>query len=162
MGLLDRHAELLGAYRDVRTTGADPFQIRMDRILSPTEAIINLDTHLIESGAPLDPHGYACGQMVLSELGCQTMIFNYTESVAAIQVAAVATCLNPTQNPTSLGYNMKSRLCHSLVSKCYTSVNLYNDVKRHLFNSAIAIQRGRKAMYFMDTFRGRLRLFNCE
>src|SRR5476649_1000045 len=41
MGLLDRHSELLGAYRDVRTQGADPFQIRMDRILSPTEAIIN-------------------------------------------------------------------------------------------------------------------------
>jgi 8-amino-7-oxononanoate synthase len=41
MGLLDRHAELLGEYRGVQTEGADPFQIRMDRILSPTEAIIN-------------------------------------------------------------------------------------------------------------------------
>jgi 8-amino-7-oxononanoate synthase len=41
MGLFDRHAGLLDAYRDVRTTGADPFQIRMDRVLSPTEAIIN-------------------------------------------------------------------------------------------------------------------------
>ena len=41
MGLLDRHAGLLDAYRDVRTTGADPFQIRMERVLSPTEAIIN-------------------------------------------------------------------------------------------------------------------------
>jgi 8-amino-7-oxononanoate synthase len=41
MGLLDRHAGLLDVYRDVRTTGADPFQIRMERVLSPTEAIIN-------------------------------------------------------------------------------------------------------------------------
>ena len=41
MGLFDRHAGLLEAYRDVRTTGADPFQIRMERVLSPTKAIIN-------------------------------------------------------------------------------------------------------------------------
>ena len=41
MGLFDRHAGLLEAYRDVRTTGDDPFQIRMERVLSPTEAIIN-------------------------------------------------------------------------------------------------------------------------
>src|SRR5260370_42644739 len=41
MGLFDRHAGLLDAYRDVRTTGSDPFQIRMGRVLSPTEAIIN-------------------------------------------------------------------------------------------------------------------------
>jgi 8-amino-7-oxononanoate synthase len=41
MGLFDRHAGLLEAYRDVRTTGSDPFQIRMERVLSPTEAIIN-------------------------------------------------------------------------------------------------------------------------
>ncbi|MBM3644918.1 MAG: aminotransferase class I/II-fold pyridoxal phosphate-dependent enzyme [Alphaproteobacteria bacterium] len=41
MGLFDRHAGIVEAYRDVRTTGADPFQIRMDRVLSPTEAIID-------------------------------------------------------------------------------------------------------------------------
>ena len=40
MGLFDRHAGLLEAYRDVRTTGADPFQIRMERVLSPTEAVM--------------------------------------------------------------------------------------------------------------------------
>ena len=38
MGLFDRHAGLLEAYRDVRTTGADPFQIRMERVLSPAMA----------------------------------------------------------------------------------------------------------------------------
>src|ERR1044072_5793332 len=41
MGLFDRHAGLLEAYRDVRTTGYVPFQIRMERVLSPTKAIIN-------------------------------------------------------------------------------------------------------------------------
>ncbi len=41
MGLLDRYAGLSDVYRDVRASGIDPFQIRMDRVLSPTEAIIN-------------------------------------------------------------------------------------------------------------------------
>jgi 8-amino-7-oxononanoate synthase len=41
MGLLDRHAGLVELYGEVRKTGADPFQIRMERVLSPTEAIIN-------------------------------------------------------------------------------------------------------------------------
>jgi 8-amino-7-oxononanoate synthase len=41
VGLFDRHAALLADYRDVQTTGADPFQVRMDRVLSPTEAIID-------------------------------------------------------------------------------------------------------------------------
>src|SRR5471030_2490708 len=41
MGLLDRHAGLVSLYGEVRATGADPFQIRMERVLSPTEAIIN-------------------------------------------------------------------------------------------------------------------------
>ena len=45
MGLFDRHAGLLEAYRDVRTTGYDPFQIRMERVLSPTEAIITVARH---------------------------------------------------------------------------------------------------------------------
>ena len=41
MGLLDRHAGLVSLYSEVRATGADPFQIHMERVLSPTEAIIN-------------------------------------------------------------------------------------------------------------------------
>jgi 8-amino-7-oxononanoate synthase len=41
MGLLDRHAGLVSLYGEVRATGLDPFQIRMERVLSPTEAIIN-------------------------------------------------------------------------------------------------------------------------
>jgi 8-amino-7-oxononanoate synthase len=41
MSLFDRHAGLVEIYRDIRTTGVDPFQIRMERVLSPTEAIIN-------------------------------------------------------------------------------------------------------------------------
>ncbi len=41
MGLLDRYAGLVELYREVQATGPDPFQIRMERVLSPTEAIIN-------------------------------------------------------------------------------------------------------------------------
>jgi 8-amino-7-oxononanoate synthase len=41
MGLLDRYAGLVELYGEVRATGIDPFQIRMERVLSPTEAIIN-------------------------------------------------------------------------------------------------------------------------
>jgi 8-amino-7-oxononanoate synthase len=41
VGLLERHAALLADYRDVQTTGMDPFQLRMERVLSPTEAIID-------------------------------------------------------------------------------------------------------------------------
>ena len=40
MGLFNRHAGLLADYREVRLTGANPFQLRMERVLSPTEAVI--------------------------------------------------------------------------------------------------------------------------
>lgn len=41
MGLFDRHAPLLDFYRGVQATGADPIGVTMERVLSPTEAIIN-------------------------------------------------------------------------------------------------------------------------
>ena len=41
MGLFERHAGLLEDYRGVRLSGANPFQLRMERVLSPTEAIID-------------------------------------------------------------------------------------------------------------------------
>ncbi|MFZ5783053.1 MAG: serine palmitoyltransferase [Pseudomonadota bacterium] len=41
MGLFERHVGLLADYHEVRLTGANPFQLRMERVLSPTEAIIN-------------------------------------------------------------------------------------------------------------------------
>mgnify|MGYP001336241445 CR=1 FL=1 len=41
MGLFDRHAQLLDFYRGVQGTGADPIGVTMERVLSPTEAIIN-------------------------------------------------------------------------------------------------------------------------
>ncbi|MBX3498617.1 MAG: aminotransferase class I/II-fold pyridoxal phosphate-dependent enzyme [Alphaproteobacteria bacterium] len=41
MGLFDRHAQLLDFYRGVQATGADPIGVTMERVLSPTEAIIN-------------------------------------------------------------------------------------------------------------------------
>lgn len=41
MGLFDRHAQLLDFYRGVQASGADPIGVTMERVLSPTEAIIN-------------------------------------------------------------------------------------------------------------------------
>jgi 8-amino-7-oxononanoate synthase len=41
MGLFDRHAPLLESYRGVQASGADPIGVTMERVLSPTEAIIN-------------------------------------------------------------------------------------------------------------------------
>jgi 8-amino-7-oxononanoate synthase len=41
MGLFDRHAQLLNFYRGVKASGADPIGVTMERVLSPTEAIIN-------------------------------------------------------------------------------------------------------------------------
>lgn len=41
MGLFDRHAPLLNFYRGIQASGADPIGVTMERVLSPTEAIIN-------------------------------------------------------------------------------------------------------------------------
>ena len=41
MGLFDRFNSLMQTHKAVMTCGADPFGIRLDRVLSPTKAIIN-------------------------------------------------------------------------------------------------------------------------
>jgi len=41
MGLFDRHAALAERYRQAREAGIDPVSVEMQRVLSPTEAIIN-------------------------------------------------------------------------------------------------------------------------
>jgi len=41
MGIFDRHRQLLDTYQTMRATGEDPLTVTMDRVLSPTEAIIN-------------------------------------------------------------------------------------------------------------------------
>lgn len=41
MGIFDRHRQLLESYRTMRATGEDPLTVTMERVLSPTEAIIN-------------------------------------------------------------------------------------------------------------------------
>ncbi len=38
MALLDQHLALAEAYKAVREAGADPFNMRFDAVLSPTEA----------------------------------------------------------------------------------------------------------------------------
>jgi len=41
MSLLDRFAHLKETYRQASSAGANPFKVRMDKVLSPTEAIVN-------------------------------------------------------------------------------------------------------------------------
>lgn len=40
MGILDKFKDLRGAYDDVKSAGSDPFSVRFDKILSPTEGIV--------------------------------------------------------------------------------------------------------------------------
>ena len=98
MGLFDRHAGLLEAYRDVRTTGYDPFQIRMERVLSPTKAIINgRETLLVGTnnyfGLTFDP---SCMEAAIEAIraegtgttGSRIANGSYTEHVALEQEIA--------------------------------------------------------------------------
>lgn len=41
MGLLDKHVSQIRAYSGIKGHGADPFNVRFDRIISPTEAELN-------------------------------------------------------------------------------------------------------------------------
>ena len=41
MALLDRHAAQRGAYEAIRNSSADPFSVRFDSVISPTEGVIN-------------------------------------------------------------------------------------------------------------------------
>lgn len=41
MGLFDRHAALIERYDAARKMGIDPLRVRLERVLSPTEAIVN-------------------------------------------------------------------------------------------------------------------------
>ncbi|WP_223421265.1 serine palmitoyltransferase [Tateyamaria pelophila] len=40
MGILDKFKDLRSAYDDVKSAGSDPFSVRFDKILSPTEGIV--------------------------------------------------------------------------------------------------------------------------
>jgi 8-amino-7-oxononanoate synthase len=40
MALFDRFAPLMQSHDAIKAAGTDPFGVRMDRVLSPTEAII--------------------------------------------------------------------------------------------------------------------------
>ena len=41
MGLLDKHKAYTEAYKTIRDTGADPFNVRFEAVLSPSEGIVN-------------------------------------------------------------------------------------------------------------------------
>ncbi len=40
MGILDKFKDLRGAYDNVKSAGSDPFSVRFDKILSPTEGVV--------------------------------------------------------------------------------------------------------------------------
>ena len=41
MGLFDKHLAYRDAYNAIRQAGADPFSVRFDAVVSPTEGVIN-------------------------------------------------------------------------------------------------------------------------
>jgi 7-keto-8-aminopelargonate synthetase-like enzyme len=41
MGLFDKHIAYRDAYNAIRQAGADPFSVRFDAVVSPTEGVIN-------------------------------------------------------------------------------------------------------------------------
>src|SRR5690606_8230676 len=41
MGLFDRHAALLERYQAAKDAGIDPLRVRLQQVLSPTEAMVN-------------------------------------------------------------------------------------------------------------------------
>ncbi|MGA9254313.1 MAG: 8-amino-7-oxononanoate synthase, partial [Roseobacter sp.] len=41
MGIMDKFKDLGAAYDDVKSAGRDPFSVRFDEILSPTEGVID-------------------------------------------------------------------------------------------------------------------------
>jgi 8-amino-7-oxononanoate synthase len=77
MGLLDRFEGLRTAHGHIKNCGADPFGVKMDRILSSTEAVID-GRHTILCGTnnylglTFDPECVAAAQHSLAEYGTGT------------------------------------------------------------------------------------------
>ena len=41
MGLLDKHKDYSQRYQAIRDAGADPFNVRFEAVISPTEGVVN-------------------------------------------------------------------------------------------------------------------------
>lgn len=77
MGLFDRFAPLMAAREKIAAFGSDPFGVRMERVLSPTEAIINGRPTLLAGtnnylGLTFDPDCIAAGTAAMQDLGTGT------------------------------------------------------------------------------------------
>jgi 8-amino-7-oxononanoate synthase len=77
MPLFDRFAPLMQAHAAVKATGTDPFGVRMDRVLSPTEAIVRGRRTLLVGtnnylGLTFDPGCIAAARSAMETFGTGT------------------------------------------------------------------------------------------
>jgi 8-amino-7-oxononanoate synthase len=77
MALFDRFAPLMQSHDAIKAIGADPFGVRMDRVLSPTEAVINGRRTLLAGtnnylGLTFDPACIAAARSAMETFGTGT------------------------------------------------------------------------------------------
>jgi len=77
MGLFDKHLAYRDAYQAIRQAGADPFNVRLDSVISPTEGMINgRPTILLGTnnylGLTFDPEAIAASVKAVQERGTGT------------------------------------------------------------------------------------------
>lgn len=77
MGILDKFKDLRGAYDNVKSAGSDPFSVRFDKVLSPTEGIVaGKKTILLGTnnylGLTFDKHSVETAVTALRENGTGT------------------------------------------------------------------------------------------
>jgi 8-amino-7-oxononanoate synthase len=77
MALFDRFAPLIKSHDTIKATGVDPFGVRMDRVLSPTEAIVKGRRTLLAGtnnylGLTFDPACIAAARSAMETFGTGT------------------------------------------------------------------------------------------
>lgn len=77
MGLFDKHLAYRDAYQAIRQAGADPFNVRLDAVVSPTEGVINGRTTILLGtnnylGLTFDPESIAASVKAVQERGTGT------------------------------------------------------------------------------------------
>ncbi len=77
MGLFDKHIAYRDAYNAIRNAGADPFSVRFDAVVSPTEGVINGKRTILLGtnnylGLTFDPEAIASSVKAVQERGTGT------------------------------------------------------------------------------------------
>jgi 8-amino-7-oxononanoate synthase len=77
MGLFDKHIAYRDAYNAIRQAGADPFSVRFDAVVSPTEGVINGKRTILLGtnnylGLTFDPEAIASSVKAVQERGTGT------------------------------------------------------------------------------------------